>query len=500
MNLVRKTLSGFTFLFTGQLIQAILQIGILMVLARIIDKESFGLLSAAMIVTSFASIFATVGVGPSLIQSTHPTSVHFSTGLLFSVALGFCLSFLLFFLSGPLGIFLNSEKLSQVLRILCWVFPIEAMGVIAQSWMRRNLEFTKIAVIEVSSALGYGLVGISLAVYGFQIWALVWAVFIQSVLRNLLFFLHGPRPFVLRYDGAVLKSMLFFGGGVTLSRIATYCATQVDKVIVGKALGIVPLGIYGRAIALTTTFAKFFGQTLTRVLFPVFSQVQADTRLLYSAFGKGLQSIALLTMPVCMLNVICGKEMIQVLLGPRWTEAVLPFQIVSLGLFFRTAIKVGDSITLATGAVYRKAWRQYVYLVSVFLFSIIGSLWGLPGVACGTSLAWFLNFLLISDLSLRLIGMKQTTFWGLMIRPAMVTGVCGVLILVLTVFLRSCGYPALVIILGALLVTVLYFSIFICSGLSQLLFGSTARWFQDHFYHMLQSLFLLFYKKDEAKK
>jgi PST family polysaccharide transporter len=88
---------------------------------------------------------------------------------------------------------------------------------------------------------------------------------------------------------------------------------------------------------------------------------------------------------------------------------IVPFQILVTTLLFRTSYKISDSLTRATGAVYQRAWRQWVYAAAVFAGSLIGQNWGIPGVAVGVSIAITLNFLLMLDLSVKVLkgGYRQ---------------------------------------------------------------------------------------------
>jgi PST family polysaccharide transporter len=71
--------------------------------------------------------------------------------------------------------------------------------------------------------------------------------------------------------------------------------------------------------------------------------------------------------------------------------------------------KMSDSLARATGAVYRRAWRQVIYAAAVFTGSYVGHFWGINGVACGVSIALLINFLLMSHLSIKLTGVSWRT-------------------------------------------------------------------------------------------
>lgn len=65
--------------------------------------------------------------------------------------------------------------------------------------------------------------------------------------------------------------------------------------------------------------------------------------------------------------------------------------------------KFSDSLARAMGAVYKRAWRQFIYAICVFLFAWIGHFWNLEGVALGIAFAIFINFLLMLELSKKLL-------------------------------------------------------------------------------------------------
>jgi hypothetical protein len=77
---------------------------------------------------------------------------------------------------------------------------------------------------------------------------------------------------------------------------------------------------------------------------------------------------------------------------------------LAAALLFRTSYKISDSLVRALGAVYRSAWRQGIYAISVFIGAWAGHFWGVGGVALGISLALCLHFTLMLQLSVAISG------------------------------------------------------------------------------------------------
>jgi PST family polysaccharide transporter len=203
---------------------------------------------------------------------------------------------------------------------------------------------------------------------------------------------------------------MYFGGGFTAARIGNYLGVQGDNLVVGRWLGAEALGIYGRAYQLMASPAMLVGQILDRVLFPAMAKVQDSADRLRAAYRRGVALIALVMLPLSAVLYVLAPEVVHLLLGPAWAGAIVPFQIFSLGLLFRTSYKMSDSLARATGAVYRRAWRQWVYALLVIGGAGLGAAWGLAGVAACVLAAIAVNFFLMAQLSLGLAGMGWRSF------------------------------------------------------------------------------------------
>jgi PST family polysaccharide transporter len=80
----------------------------------------------------------------------------------------------------------------------------------------------------------------------------------------------------------------------------------------------------------------------------------------------------------------------------------LPLQVFAVVLVPRTAYKISGSLTRATDAVLGGAWRQWLYAAEVAFGCLIGSRWGITGVAVGASLAIVAYFLTMLAFSARI--------------------------------------------------------------------------------------------------
>lgn len=410
-NLTQKTFSGFIWQFLGTIFKSFLQLGVLIVLARLISKEDFGIVQSALVVVGFSKLVSQMGVGPALVQKANLTSLHIRTG----ATLTFCLSGLFFFSvyfgSGLIADFFKMPELQVVLKVVAVIFVIEGITTVSQSLLLREMKQKVLVQIDfISYLIGYGIVAIVLSYLGWGLWSLIIGQIVQSVLKCILSFIkskHSLKPYLGKKES---KELLYFGGGFTIAKFFNYMATQGDNIVAGRYLGADALGVYSRAYTIMVKPVSLIGDSMDKVLFPAMSARQHQPDSLIEAFINGSKMIAFLCIPISCAIIFSSEEIINIMLGQNWSEAIVPLQILTSGLIFRMGYKMGDCLTRATGNVYSRAKRQFIYALCVFLGCYIGKNSGIIGVSLGTLFAVIINYILMIHLSLVILKINWIYF------------------------------------------------------------------------------------------
>jgi teichuronic acid exporter len=442
MSLTNRTISGMLWNMSGAVVQAALQLAIVSVLARLLVPQDFGLVGAAVVVIEFCQIFTQIGVGPAIVQRSDLREEHVRAGFTLSLLIGVGFGGLLYLAAPGLARFFRMESLSAVIRVLALGYPLAGPTVVAEALLLRRMQFPKLVAVEiVSYALSYGAVGITLAALGWGIWALVAAYLFQVGLKVVGFLLVGSLQVGFSLDRRALGHLLTYGAGFSLARIANCAALRADQLVVGRWLGAEALGIYGRAYCFVGMPANLFGTVVDRVIFPAMAVVQNDRKKLAEAYARAVGLVAMTTIPLSAVLFALAPEIVHILLGPHWDSVVMPFRILVTVLVFRTSYKMSDSLARATGAVYRRAWRQWLYAGAVFLGAWLGHFWGTAGVAVGVAAGIVLNFVLMLQLSLKLTGVSWPALALVHLRHALVALVLGAVAWTCAHLVRAAGIP-----------------------------------------------------------
>jgi PST family polysaccharide transporter len=377
-----------------------MQILVLMLLARLLAPDDFGLIAAALVVIRLMTSLSEFGIGAAIIQKETLTPQLVSTAFTFLVIGGGIASSMVWFAAPALAGFFRMADLEPVLKVLAPIILISNVGEIASNLLRRRLAFRRVAEnVVISYALGYGVVGVGLAAAGFGSWALVGAFAVQMIIRTGLFLFIEPHAKSLWINQIALMQLLRFGFGLVFFRLANVASLQMDNLVVGRWLGVEALGLYDRAYQFSVMPASFLAQGVLMVIFPVMSQIQREKARMAESFRRGVALAILVTLPISGVIAILAPEIVAILLGSQWQAAAWPLAILSLGLALRIGSRVTTSVATAMAAVYTMAWRQTLYAISVLIGALVGAHWGLGGVAAGMLLAQLVHYLLMIHLA-----------------------------------------------------------------------------------------------------
>ncbi|HZM01337.1 MAG TPA: lipopolysaccharide biosynthesis protein, partial [Planctomycetota bacterium] len=423
-----RSLSLLTWSTIGLGAKGVAQFAVLAVLARHLDAREFGVVSATLIVVGLGRALTLASIGPALVQRPVLRDEHVRSAFALGMYTSAGLVALLWLAATPLAQFfgMQADGLAAVMRTLALVFAIEAFGVVPEALLHRDLNLRGLAGAElVSSLLGFAPVGIGLGLAGLGLWALVAAYFAQSLLKTAVLVRSRPHARSLRLDRAATREILYFSGGFVPARLFNYWASEGDNFVVGKWLGAAQLGIYGRAYQLMAMPAVFLGEVIDRILFPTMARYQQDTQRLATTYSRGVALTASIMAPASALGLVLAPELVRLVLGPDWDAVVGPFRILIAGLMFRSGYKIADSLARATGTVYARMWRQGIFAALVFCGALVGSAWGVEGVATGIVLALASNYALMAWLSVTTTGLAWSRFVALHTRGLAVAAAFG---------------------------------------------------------------------------
>ena len=411
LSLSARTVEAFAWRLLSESSKLLLQLAVQITLARLLPVQAFGLLAVASLVVNLGSRISEFGTGPALIQRVDLTTMHIRTAFWLSIVCGTFVSGAIWLTAPFAAELFNAAAVGGVLRLIGLVFVIGGIGTTSEALLLRRMDYRSLLSVElVSYGVGYAVIGITLAVANYGVWALAWATIAQALLKSTMLLIKAPHPMRFCLARREAGQLLNFGVGVTLGRLASFAAQNADYFVVARWLGTTALGLYARAYQLMCLPIYQFSSILNSVLFSAYASVQTDSERLRRGYLGSVSLSAIVVFPTLTLMGVVAPELMSGVFGSQWQPAILPLQILCAGGACYCIYNLADSLVRAKGAVYVKSVYNGVYACCVFVAAVAGQRWGIAGVATGVTVATAIVYVLMADFSLRLTGAGWVPF------------------------------------------------------------------------------------------
>lgn len=400
--------SGLSWQSASVIIQALIQVGLLALLARLLEPQAFGLVAMANVAIAFGQLLSEAGAAAAVVQREKPLDSPFvSAAFLTSIGIGLSLFVIQILLASTLEHFLGMEGLRPVLIALGVVFVINGFSRVSEAILQRDLRFATLMKVNFSAQmLGYVLPSILLALAGYGVWALVWATLLQALFKSVLLFLIVRGGYGLIASRSAFWEVAGFGLGMTKIKFWNYVMQQGDRFIIGRRLDADALGQYQVITQLARMPGQYAGNIIDAVFFPVMARLQTDQKRLTMVYLTLASHSFVLMIGLGLFMAANGELLVRLILGERWLPAVTLFQVFCLGAGVRIVTRIGDCVNRALGQVYAASMRKMTMAIVYLLLVWLAVPHGLLMICVAVVVAQLLGALIISHLAWQGIGLK----------------------------------------------------------------------------------------------
>jgi PST family polysaccharide transporter len=435
----RAAKAGALWKFTSESLHQLIEIPTVVILARLLTPEDFGIAAAAGFFLRLSNKLGGFGFGGAALQRLKELRAeHITSVFVMNLVSGVCLWAGLTVSAPALAGFFRNEAITPALRVAALVYLVQPFGVGQFAVMNRELRFKQIALVSWVYPAVFLCVAVPLAFLGFAFWSLIYGQLCASVLQVLAKVYYGGQPRGFKVSRQALRETIPFGAGISAKRLLNFGAEYLDSLIVGRLFGMTALGFYDKGF---NTMARFvdrlsFGPS---VFFRIFAIIQDEPERLRRAYRKVVLSVTLLAYPPFAALIAIAPQFIEVVYGEQWKPAVLPFQILCVAGAMRLLVAYASAATQAVGIIWAEVWRQMAYVALVVGAVLLFSPWGIAGAAFGVSLATVTMAVLMQALACRMIGIRWREVLG-----AQVPGLVAAAGLVLVLYATAAGLRMLV--------------------------------------------------------
>lgn len=343
ISIKQQLLSGVFYTAIARYSGVIISLLVTAVLARLLTPADFGIVAIATIFINFFNIFTNIGISAALIQNKELTTKDINGIYMFTIWMGIGLSILFFLSAWGIAAYYQDSRLTSICHLLAISLFFSAIAIVPNTLFFRDKDFKFIAyrtfIIQVLS----GILSIAIAYTGAGLYTLI----VQPILSNLLIFIISLKKY---------PQKLFWGTGITslrkiwkysfyqfLFNITGYFTRNLDKLLIGKYIGMIPLGFYEKSYRLMSLPLQNITYVITPVMHPILCDYQNDLHKLAEIHERMVRLLAFIGFPLGLLLFFCADELILLIFGDQWIPSISIFKVLSLSVGFQLILSSSGS-------------------------------------------------------------------------------------------------------------------------------------------------------------
>ena len=384
-NLRQRTISSGLITVAAQCAQFLLNLAYIMVLARLLAPEEFGLVAMVTTVMGFLRIFQDAGLSTATVQREEITHAQVSNLFWVNVFVGGVITLLVAASAPAVAWFYREPRLVGITLVLSPTFLLASSAVQHVALLNRQMRFGVISTIDILSMLAGYLTGIGIALSGYGYWALVTANIVQVGTRLVLAWLvSGWRP-QLPSRNTQTRHLLAFGANLTAGTLMNSLSRGSDNLLIGRFFGAAAVGLYSRASVLLIRPLQQFMGPINAVVVPALSRIQSQDDRYRRTFLQVFEPIALVSFLSTGLFLALAHPLTLAVLGPKWEPAAVIFAALTVAAMTYPPTSAATWLFASQGRGKDWVLASSVVSIATLCSFLVGLRWGPVGVAVSYS-------------------------------------------------------------------------------------------------------------------
>lgn len=298
--------------------------------APLLGPHAFGLITLVMIFVGFCEHVMEIATTEALLALREPDRQHYATmttaGGAFAIVLGVTVALC----ADPIAVLFKEPELAPVLRWMALLPVLTAITTAPNAAARREMNFKPLAQRTILSIGISGIVGLTLTVLGYGVWALVWQAMLQRAINLILIWYFVPLPFELGYSRRHMAEMMPFTGPMLITQTMSWGAGQAPRFILGLYVGTTEVGLFSLASRLNEILLQLTISPRFQVARIEMRRYTDDQTGLADALARVLRDMAVLSFPMAIGAAAVMPVLFAVWLDARWAGGVVAAQLLML--------------------------------------------------------------------------------------------------------------------------------------------------------------------------
>src|SRR5690554_221524 len=304
------------------------------ILARLLSPQEFGILAIAFFFIAISNVLVESGLGGALIREQNTSEEDYSTIFIFNLIISIFLYGLLFIFSWKIEEYYNIPQFNVYLKVLGLILIINAFKIIQNVRLIKALDYKKISLYNMIAVIGATSLGITIAILGYGVWALIILQVFNALFSTILFnfFVKNIKIFV--FNRKSFKKLYHFGLFTTLSSFLNTVFDNIYQLILSKYFNLNQTGYYYQGKRLTELPVSLINFLNSGVIFSTLSNIQNNKQKFNDFYSNTIRIFTVVIGFICLSIFLYAKEILSILYGSEWLGAEFYMKIFAIAYFF----------------------------------------------------------------------------------------------------------------------------------------------------------------------
>jgi lipopolysaccharide exporter len=359
LDLTKNLMVSYFWSALGKWVARFIGIISTLILVRILSPEDFGIAAQSIMVVMFFDALSQTGADKYIIQLTTASRAQLNSSWTFNLVARSIMASMVFLFSENIAHFLNEDRLSDVLKVACFVSFFGNFISPGMILLKKEFKFKAIANLEIIVKLLSFIVTMALALWLANYWALIWANVFST-----LFLVYGSyiiAPIKPKFTFEKISEQWRFSRGIFFMTVLGYIRSKADIFIISHKFGSASTGHY----SLAQEFSQLpYTEVIEPVAHPLYSSLAKlanDLTLLEAMIHKFLSVVYLILIPSIFGIVYFAEEIVLIIFGNQWAEMAPIFANLSILM-----------MVFATNGAFKHIFTLRSKFKSAILLDIIG--------------------------------------------------------------------------------------------------------------------------------
>lgn len=329
-SLKNKTVKGIAWSGIDNVAQMGVTFLVGIVLARLLSPDDYGLIGLITIVTAVCTTLVNGGFSTSLIRKKDATDDDYNTAFIVNLGMSLLLYGIIYFCAPFIADFFGREELMYLTRVSSLGLIVGALSLVQRVRLTKRIDFKSQTKITLTASITSGVIGITMALLGFGVWALVTQQLSAQILRTILLWHVNKWIPKFRFSRESFYNLFGFGWKMMLSGLLDTVWKELYQVVVGKFYSPATLGQYTRAKHYSQLLSSNLTNVIQRVTYPVLSNIQDDKERMVKAYRKMITTTMFITAISMFFLGAIAEPLIYCLIGAKWHEAATYLPLICI--------------------------------------------------------------------------------------------------------------------------------------------------------------------------